>query len=395
MKQFHWKAGRKNGPVERGVLLAETKEEAARLLLERYDYLVSVKARRFIWQTQPKKMTDQEKETFFRQLGLLLKSRVPLLKALDIMGFRSSLTGSLICRHMRQDLARGLSLSQSLERHKTWIDELACPLTAAGERSGRTAQVFLLLADSYQRRRKWKGMLLGACLYPSMVLVTGCLLLCFFVVFVLPVFADLYSSFGLAVPMGLRLVLLLRTKLTLHPLCFLILSGSVCFLCRLWFRHSRPMVEQLFIIREWRRTLWEVRYTSLLSMLLQSGLTLSEALQSAVLVLPHGLLRQSGMLLVRSVSGGSSISDAARKAPLLCGPLTVEFMAIGEESGQLATMLKEVSLLLEQDIKSRLQRIRKIIEPALLVVLAGIGLFLMYSILSPLMGLIEGIPARF
>jgi type IV pilus assembly protein PilC len=92
------------------------------------------------------------------------------------------------------------------------------------------------------------------------------------------------------------------------------------------------------------------------------------------------------------VMRGDTLARAARQNPTLCSDLTAEFIAMGEESGTLPVLLKEVSELIREDFESRLKSLKTMLEPALLLGLAGICLLMVYMVLSPMLHLMDAAP---
>lgn len=163
------------------------------------------------------------------------------------------------------------------------------------------------------------------------------------------------------------------------------------------FHHGiRPYRLRLFLVippcqRAYGR-FWEVRFVGLLALLLESDLSLHEALEEARNLLPKGPLRLEGQKLLRAVTSGDSFSEAALTAPLLISPLTRELLSMGEESGRLPQMLSEASSLLMEELTLTLKTVKRLMEPILLVFMAGVSVLILYGVMSPLMGLMNGLP---
>ncbi len=395
VKEYQWKAGKKGEPVATGVILAESQDAAARTLLQEYDYLIQLKERRRLLFRRGRQLSSMEREAFFRQMGILLKSQVPLLKVLNIMAMRGSPATAALCRTLGENLSKGHSLSQALGRHEEALGELAPKLASAGEKSGQTALVFLYLAGYYQRKRKLRNLVLGASLYPLLVLFLGGLLFLYFMAAILPVFAGLYQTLQVPLPLGIRGMLAVRscfmenTAAAAGFLAVLMLYGRTLFKRRSVWENRIPF------LRNWIRLFWENRYISLLALLLKSGLPLHDSLAEAAAILPEGPFRHSGLRLLHLVDSGQPLFRAARQTPQLCSSLTVEFMAIGEESGKMGEMMTEAAVLLGQEIRHRMAAFKQLLEPMLLLTLAALSVMILYCLLSPMTGLLNGIPARF
>ena len=172
----------------------------------------------------------------------------------------------------------------------------------------------------------------GSPFYPLLVLGLGGLVVLYFIIAILPLFVGLYGELNLSVPTGLSLMMILRRTLTDHPLVLVfVMLGLVIF------HHGiRPYRLRLFLSFPCQRAygrFWEVRFVGLLALLLESDLSLHEALEEARNLLPKGPLRLEGQKLLRAVTSGDSFSEAALTAPLLISPLTRELLSMGKKAG--------------------------------------------------------------
>lgn len=336
-------------------------------------------------------LSTLQRETLFRRLGLLLQGGLPLLPALEALGRQCGGETGRVCVQLAAQLRRGSSLSQALYRQCKQVGDLACVLAEGGELSGQLAQVFQQLAVFYQKKRENQRALVQAALYPALVLgITGLLGLYFFWS-ILPLFGDLYDS--LKVPMSIGLRWTLDLSRLLHRLPWLLPVSLLvpCALVRLaWQQRSRWLL-RCPGITGLNRTFWEIRYLQLLSLLLRGGLALDDALPRASQMLPAGPLRLTARRLSRQVVAGRPFSYCAREGTQLFSPLTVEFLALGEESGNLSGLLTEAAHILDQDFQNRLKQLRTLLEPALLLILAlGCGGMLLF-LLTPLFELMNGV----
>ena len=387
MEQFHWKARTREGQLCQGTLSAAT-------LARQYPYILQLRRDNFLEkQFQGRRsLRDLDRETFFRRLGLLLQGGLPILRALRALEGHSSPAVKELCRELDHALGRGFSLSQALRQQEKQVGKLAGPLAAAGENSGQLPLIFQQLAVFYQKKRENQKAVLQACLYPALVLGLSLVLTGVFCWLVVPLLGDLYQSLRLEPAAGFRLLLTVVRSFQAHPLVFLgllILQGAGLLL--VWRKKSR-WLPRLPLIRNWVRTFWEIRFLGLLALLLRGGLPLDRALPQAAQILPEGPCRTCARAMEQAVVAGSSLAGAARQQPLLLSPLAVEFAALGEESGHLPALLTEAAHLLDQDFQNRLKQAKTLLEPVLLLVLAGGCTAMLVLLLSPLFALLQGLP---
>lgn len=336
-------------------------------------------------------LSTLQRETLFRRLGLLLQGGLPLLTALEALGRQTRGETGAVCTALASSLRRGSSLSRALHRQRAQVGDLACVLAEAGELSGQLAPVFQQLAVFYQKKRENQRALVQAALYPALVLGITALLGLYFLWGILPLFGDLYSSLHVPLSPGLGFFLALSRLLHRWPWLLPLGLGAFFVLIRLLWQHRAALLLRCPGVDRLNRRFWEIRYLRLLSLLLRGGLALDDALPRAQQLLPAGPLRLTASRLIRQVLAGRPFSHCARDGSRLFSPLTVEFLALGEESGNLSGLLTEAAHILEQDFQSRLKQLRTLLEPALLLTLAlGCGGMLLF-LLTPLFELMNGI----
>lgn len=138
MPYYSWKARNQEGRVLQGIMAAESLQEAGLELAGQFPHILQVRPvsplrKLFLGE---KGLSNLERETFFRKLGLLLQGGLPILRALRALEGHGSLAAVAFCRTLERDLQRGMSLSQVLARQKRQAGDLAAPLAEAGENSG-------------------------------------------------------------------------------------------------------------------------------------------------------------------------------------------------------------------------------------------------------------------
>ena len=134
MKRYRYKVRTGKGAIMSGVLLAEHKGEALQVLKGEHDRILSLKEDWFSVKGTRQHFSDGERERLFKELGILLKSEIPILRALDIMGLRGNAKVAFLCRRIGEELKKGRSLSKALLRYEQAIGALAPVLLEAGEK---------------------------------------------------------------------------------------------------------------------------------------------------------------------------------------------------------------------------------------------------------------------
>lgn len=269
---------------------------------------------------------------------------------------------------------------------------LMLALIAAGERSGQLEAILQELIFYYQRQKEFKDFLSKALIYPLFLIFAALGVMLFFLVYVLPILASVYSSMQ-AQPSGTLKFLLYVNEILQQQLNY-ILIFLLLILCLLW--KSKNKLKQLFFLIPWCQTtyklLLELQLCKLLALLLNSGISIIEAIDIAVITIPDKQLELKLQLLQGYLKRGVEISTALQHSLGLFSPLTEELLYLGATTGYLPQMLSEAAQIVESDLRYRLEKLRELLAPTLLMVAALITAGLVCTIMSPLFDLFSAIP---
>lgn len=393
MQLYRWRARSMAGKLYQGSYLADSKQEVAAFLHENYDYITgieevqsfTVKISRLF---NSGKVNDKERSRFFQQLAAMIGSGIPLCRALELLKTRCPVSLTNVCCLLIADLQAGKALSAAMKKHVHIFRPVTVSVIEAGEQGGILQEMLSELAVYFGQKEEINRFLKNICLYPCLVLslaiVTGCL----FVVKLLPLFADLYQSFDLVPTLPLQVMMFVReiavkywqaaASLSLFILYYLYSLLKWCF-C-------------LPLIAGYRQTFLEIRFCKILSLLLNSGISLPVSIKTAAAGSADKKMTAKAMLFSEAIVRGSDITKAAALASPLFSSLTIEFLIVGESSGALATMLKEAALLLEQDFTASLKNFKVLLEPVLLIIISLVIGAMIFTVASPLLTFLTEIP---
>jgi len=396
LQLYRWRARNKSGKIFSGRLLASSDREVAEYVQGQHGYVTKIQPinnwYNFKKTLYVKKITDKHRESFFRQLATLLNSGMTLLRALELIRGKSVGNVAEVCAFIEKDLCKGMSFSMAMRKLPNIFSQTAVQIIEAGETSGKLAELFSQLADFYQKELETKRFLVNACIYPCMVLVLVFITFHYFIWKVVPLFVDLYAS------MQVEPTVFLSSLTFLGKLFddFRWQAVSVFLLLgwRMYFLRGKLQIWglRLPIIKSCYHDLLEIRYCRVISIMLASGISLPRALTAAGATLPIMLLRQQSERLSREVLRGSPLSKAAAFCSEIFGPTSLEFIAVGEESGSLAEMLIEAANITNKDLQAKLKDLKAIIEPVLLALIALVVGCVILAITSPIFSLITGLP---
>jgi type IV pilus assembly protein PilC len=379
-RRFAWRGVNRKGDMQHGVIDAHSPEDVSgQLKLQRIR--VTRIQRQFNlpnwlpFNAQPR-VSARDITQFTRQLATLLHAGVPLLQAFDILsrGEGNAALKKLI-RELRTQVEGGAALNQALRQH-TAFDALYCNLVAVGELAGMLDTMLERLAHHLEKSEALRTTIRSALIYPSAVLAIAGLVLVSILVFVVPAFQTIFTSFGAELPWLTQVVIALSEGLQRNGLWFL--AGTA--LAAWWLKRQ---VQQRI---HWRRTLHRLllrlpiagpltrhactaRWTRTLATLFAAGVPLTEALEAVQGVTGHLLFQAATQAIQAQLIQGQALSRALDSTEGLFPPMVVQMCAIGEESGALDHMLEKTADHYEREVDSTVARLSTLLEPFIMVVL--------------------------
>ena len=336
--------------------------------------------------------TSMERMLFLRQLALILQSGLPLLQGMELLRRRLHKRLRLLCYHVYQLLQHGSSLAEAMEQEPLFFAPLTVQLVRAGELSGQLHAVLEELASYYQQQEELRGHVIKAALYPLFLLAAaGCVLL-FFLLYILPVLANVYAGMGIK-PTG-SMAALLGAHAWLWDNAGLALGAALCLGMGLW-RYGRKIGSWL-LSRSWCGNfyylLYEIRFCKLLALLLDSGLNITVAVRVIAQTMQGSPFAKQLLVLESRLRRGVDISSAMLGAAGLLSPLTLDLLGVGASTGCLPQMLREAARLRQEDLQRKLARGKEILAPLLLLIVALVIAVVVCTVLGPLLEMLNALP---
>jgi type IV pilus assembly protein PilC len=370
---FEWEGKDKNGKVVRGEIRSGG-EAAVNASLRRQGILVTkVKKRRL---SGGRSIKQKDIAVFTRQLATMMKAGVPLLQAFDIVG-RGSTNARMtrLLTEIRQDVETGTSLSAALRKHPLYFNSLYCNLVEAGEAGGILEALLERLALYEEKTVQLKNKIKSALIYPVAVMVVAFVVLTVIMLFVIPAFKEVFSSFGADLPAPTLFVIALSEFFVAYwYLIFGVLIGGGYFFFESWRRSERmqdfmdrlllkiPVFGNLInkaVIARWTRTL---------STMFAAGVPLVEALDSVGGASGNAVYRKATEQIQRDVSTGSALTTSMQTTGVF-PTMVLQMSAIGEESGSLDHMLAKAAEFYEDEVDEMVKGLSSLMEPFIIVIL--------------------------
>jgi type IV pilus assembly protein PilC len=370
---FEWEGKDRSGKLVRGELRAGG-EAAVSASMRRQGIMVTkVKKRRL---SGGKSIGGKDVAIFTRQLSTMMKAGVPLLQAFDIVG-RGSTNPRLtrLLNEIRGDVETGTSLSSAFRKHPQYFDALYCNLVEAGEAGGILEELLARLALYQEKTIAIKQKVKSALIYPTSVIVVAFGVLTVIMIFVIPSFKEVFTSFGAELPAPTLLVMAMSDYFIHYWwLIFGILFGGGYMFIQTWKRSEKMqffmdrLMLKLPIFGDLVMKSVVARWTRTLSTMFAAGVPLVEALDSVGGTAGNLVFTHATQQIQRDVAAGSALTTAMTSANVF-PTMVLQMSAIGEESGALDDMLARAAEFYEEEVDEMVKGLSTLMEPIIIVVL--------------------------
>jgi type IV pilus assembly protein PilC len=373
---YSWTGKDKTGKVVRGEVRAGGEHVVLAQLRRQGLQQISVKK---VSSRGGKKISEKDITIFTRQLAVMMKAGVPLLQAFDIVGrgHGNPSVGKLLL-DIKTDVETGSSLSQAFRKYPAYFDALFCNLVGAGEAAGILDSLLERLASYKEKILAIKGKIKSALFYPIAVIVVALVVTAVIMIFVIPVFKDLFKSFGADLPVP-TLIVMMMSDFFVHNWWWVFggLGGGVYGFLVLWKRSTtvQRFMDRLFlrlpVFGDVLRKAAIARWCRTLSTMFAAGVPLVESLDSVAGAAGNYVYYEATKRIQAEVSTGTNLTAAMTNSGVFPS-MVLQMTAIGEESGSLDAMLGKVADFFEQEVDEAVDSLSSLMEPMIMVVLGGL-----------------------
>ena len=370
---FLWTGKNKSGKIVRGELRAPS-EAVVNATLRRQGILVEkVSKQRF---RSGGKVSEKDVALFTRQLATMMKSGVPLLQTFDIVGrgHDNPAVGKLLL-DIKSDVKTGSSLSQAFRKYPLHFDQLYCNLVAAGEQAGILETLLDRLATYKEKMLAIRSKIKSALFYPVAVIVVAFVITAVIMIFVIPAFKQVFTSFGADLPAPTLLVIAISDYFVAY---WWAIFGSIGLsLYAFFYSWKRSETVQFAMDRLLLRLpLFGIivrksvmaRWTRTLATMFAAGVPLVESLDSVGGAAGNVVYKFGTKQIQGEVSTGTSLTSSMQNTQLFPN-MVIQMVAIGEESGALDSMLAKVADFFEAEVDDAVEALSSLMEPIIMVVL--------------------------
>jgi general secretion pathway protein F len=410
MPAYHFIAMTLSGAEQKGVIEAENEKHARQLLRDKSFVPVSVlpaqenkrikTEQTFLshWSAlkRQRKLSSKELALLTRQFATLLCAGLPIEESLLAVAEQTEkphIQGLIFS--VRSKVVEGHALASALREHPEAFSPLFCATIAAGEKSGHLEKVLVRLADYTEQQWHMQQKLKTALIYPLMIVLVAVGIVGFLLEYVVPKMIAVYGHLHQTLPLLTQILIALSAFIKSYGFFILLFACVALYIGRYLLKRDERLLEKshrlllrLPLIGYAIKTVDTARFARTLSILSASGVSVLEAMTISAQLINNIPIRQAVTEAVHRVREGTAI-HAALKQSTYFPPISIHMIASGEASAQLENMLERVAHQQEEEISRLIEVGLALFEPAIILIMGAIVLFIVLAVLLPIFNLNE------
>lgn len=379
MPQYSYVGVTPAGKQVKGDIQAANKNEVISLLRKKKLRPVSIKAKSLDFKLPfggGVKLADLSR--FTRQFAAMTSAGLPLVQCLDILATQTE--NKILAAAVKQisgDIQGGSTLADALLKHPKVFNSLYCNMVAAGEASGNLDGVLNRLADYQEKADALRRKIKGAMSYPVIVLIVAVIATAAMLTFVVPTFAQMFVDMGGSLPLPTKIVMGISEFLQHYILLIVLAAVGAFFALSSYYKtdNGRYNIDNIKlkapIFGDLERKSSIARFSQTLSTLLNSGVTILDALNITAKTAGNKVLEKGIFRTLEKITGGLNIADPLKETGVF-PPMVIHMIAVGEKTGDLAEMLKKISEFYEEEVNAAVEALTSVIEPIMIVVMGAV-----------------------
>jgi len=403
MAKFMWEGKTRVGGTMTGEI--EAPNEAFVIAQLRRQQIVPVKVKtkprdlRITLPWQRGKVSKKELAVFTRQFATMIDAGLPLVQCLDILGMQQENDGfKKVILRVKEDVESGSTFADALGKHPRVFDDLFVNLVSAGEVGGILDTILARLAAYIEKAMKLGKQIKSAMVYPSTILAVAVIVTVVLLLYVIPIFGNMFADFGQALPVPTQIVLALSGYTRKYFLVFIMFLVLVVLAIRWYHRQEtgRRNIDRLLlrlpILGDLIRKIAVARFARTLATMVASGVPILEGMDIVAKSAGNKIIEEAVMKARTSISEGKTISEPLAESKVF--PIMVtQMISVGEATGALDAMLTKVADFYDDEVDAAVGALTSLLEPMLMIFLGVVigGLVIaMYLPIFKLAGVVGG-----
>ena len=394
MPVFRYNGRTRAGVMQRGEIEANTRDMAAAVLRQRQIIATSIRPK-------PKdisikipgfggKVGEHDIVIFTRQFATMIDAGLPLVQCLDILANQcENKVFATVIGRIKADVESGDSFADALRRHPKVFSDFYVNMIEAGEAGGILDTILARLAVYLEKARALKSKVKSALVYPSAIIFIAVVVIVFMLIYVIPVFAQMFEDFGGTLPGPTRLVLFLSEFVQSYILYAIPAVVVGIWLFKRFYKtpKGRLLVDSLALkIPVFGPLIQKVsvaKFTRTLGTLVASGVPIIDGLDITARTAGNKVVENAVLATIASIKEGQTIAEPLSKQAIF-PPMVVQMIEVGENAGALDTMLNKIADFYDEEVDNAVEALTSLLEPALMVFLGIVIGFMLIAMYLPI-----------
>lgn len=312
---------------------------------------------------------------FTRQFSTMIDAGLPIVQSLDILAEQTECKPlKSTIRDVRRDVSGGTTLADALEKHPKVFDDLYVNMVRAGEAGGVLNTILNRIALFIEKANRLKKKVKGAMIYPATIVAVAIGVVSILLIFVIPVFAELYGSMGKALPAPTQITINISNFFRAYFVHVVVIIALIVVGIKMYYRtpKGRLVIDGILlkmpILGDLLRKVAVARFSQNMSLLLASGVPILEGLAITAKTAGNKVIEQAIMNARISISEGKTVAEPLAESGVF-PPMVCQMVSVGENTGALDNMLKRVGDFYEEEVDNSVNNITALMEPMIMVFL--------------------------
>lgn len=382
-QQYAFKAKDKSGQIVLGKMDADSATAVRDTLLARGARPIDIAPTNAGMQRElrigpPKKIKLKDLSKFARQFATMLTAGVPMMRSLTILSDQEDNPEfKKVLKSLTKDIESGAMLSESMIKYPKAFPPLMVNMTRAGETGGFLDQTMLQIAEAFEADVKLRGKIKAAMTYPVVVFILAIIMCIAMLLFIVPVFDNMFASLGGTLPLPTRVLVFLSEMLKSIGWLFAIVAGGMWY----WWRKNshKPFVRNIMDPLKLRLPVFGslfqkiamARFSRNFGTLLASGVPILTSLDIVADTTGSVVIARATRAVQESVRQGESIAKPLSMHPVF-PPMVVQMISVGEDTGSIDGMMYKIAEFYDQEVEATTEALTSLIEPLMIAFLGGV-----------------------
>nr|WP_238701176.1 type II secretion system F family protein [Mariprofundus erugo] len=390
MPLFTWQAKNKQGMAQSGELDVANKEVAAAILRRRGLQSIQVKKKPIEINLFPEKVEEKDISIFFRQLSTMINAGLPLVQCFELAerGTEKKAMVKLL-NDVRTNLEGGNPLGETMRKFPEQFDRLTCALVEAGEQGGILDTILLRLCQYKEKALALKAKIKSAMVYPIAILCVSFIVTSILMIFVIPVFGEMFADVGAELPAPTRITMAISDLFVTY--WYLVVGVPVAIVMGIRALYKTPkghyqldkLLLALPVLGDVLRKASVARFCRTFSTLTAAGVPILESLDTVAETSGNVIIEEVILSSKESISQGQTLT-APLEASKIFPVMVTQMISIGEQTGSLEEMLAKIADFYEEEVDTAVENMQQLMEPVIMVFLGGVIGGLVISMYLPI-----------